>query len=160
MHPLWLTLLMLPLGIAIIVVGRRRRGARVIGGALCLAALGSWLAFHEFFIWQVYCVREWSIRIPVNVGNYEISLVQSAGVDFYDTTLEIVRRDGRQATILIDGDDEKWKNPRILHEAGAILIVADNKIRVTCPVIDITHKTVTVSGWTKGTLRLAELEYR
>ncbi|MCX7003563.1 MAG: hypothetical protein NTV22_09865 [bacterium] len=40
-----------------------------------------------------------------------------------------------------------------------IVIIADNKIRAICPIIDIANKTVTVTGWTKGTFRLAELEY-
>ena len=113
-----------PRGIAM-MKGRRRKGLQVAGGVLlgmlCVFAIVVRILGWEFVIWQWDLVRNYHFAFPAErVNGYEVTLMQRAGMDFYDSYYVIRNPDGSTSTFLVDGDDHKWSNPQTRVEGARI----------------------------------------
>src|SRR5438105_2816133 len=97
-----LLLALLPLGICLVFWGvrKRRLDCVLIGVPLLFIALPA-LLFCRTFWGLDFLIPGSETRIATNVSGYTISAVQTPGIDFYDSSLEITRPDGKKTSIII-----------------------------------------------------------
>lgn len=81
------------------------------------------LGWGEFFLWQFDLARSWELRVQADIPPYSVELVQEPGFDFYNSYFLIKRGDGKTAFVLIDGDDSKWRKPKVVHQDGKTYFV-------------------------------------
>jgi hypothetical protein len=108
-HLLWL--LVLPMGVAFIVMGAmltRNRGSAFATGL-------AWLALSLPAVF--FCQSMWpldflglgrAVRVPTNGPGYTVAVVQEPGSDFYSSYLEVSRSDGKTTRLMVDVDASKW----------------------------------------------------
>ena len=133
--------------------------ATLIGGILLLVAcmiLKSSSA--EFILWKIDSISGYERMFPAeHIDGYTITLIQKAGIDFYDTYFQINTPEGKVSRFLVDGDDRRWSNPRTIIEKDRIYYIdGPGQITEQTSYIDIRNKIV-YAGYLKRTLLLASL---
>ncbi|MFA7369280.1 MAG: hypothetical protein WC334_06515 [Kiritimatiellales bacterium] len=114
----------------------------------------------EFLAWQFDLVRGWKLEVPAEVPPYNVRLVQESGCDFYNSYFLIEREDGKTAFVLLDGDDSKWRNPKVVQKDGKTYFVRDSgEIRDRTPFLD-TENNIVYSGYLQRTYKITELEFK
>ena len=94
--------LLVPAGLVVAIVKRKRKGLLALGIALMLLGFPPCLIMGPFYLWQFDALRGWELRLPADVSPYTAILVQEPGGDFYNSYFEITRRDGKTAKVWID----------------------------------------------------------
>lgn len=154
-----LGLLLLPVGVILFMFSLKRKFFAKVGLILILLSLPAYFVMWEFIVWQFDSARKWNMHLSVELPMYNISLVQEPGFDFYDSFFEIERTDGRKATILVDGDDYKWKKPNIIRKDGRIYFVrGEGYIDDRTPYID-PKNWVIFSGYYQRTYNIDDLDF-
>jgi len=123
MFALFIGCMLCPIGLLLIFTGLKRRPQVFIGLTCLMLSIYPIYLSWEVLGWQFDLLRGWDLRIMVEQSPYTVTLVQEPGVDFYNTYFEVVREDGKMASVLIDGDDSKWRNPKVVPKAGKIYFV-------------------------------------
>ena len=113
----------------------------------------------EFIRWQVDLLCGYKRAQPTeHLDGYDITLVQEAGMDFYDTYFEIKTPEGKITRLLVDGDDHRWKNPRRQTEGDRIYYI-DGKGDITKQTSYIdTRQKIVYAGYLMRTLFLTSLD--
>jgi len=114
----------------------------------------------EFFAWQFDLIRNWKLEVLAEVPPYNVKLVQEPGSDFYNSYFLIERKDGKSAFVLLDGDDSKWRNPKIVQKEGKTYFVRDSgEIGDRTPFLD-PENSIVYSGYLQRTYKITELEFK
>lgn len=130
-----------------------------LGVLLVFLLFRFFLGQSEFLRWQLDLIRGWSLHVQVEAPPYSVELVQEPGSDFYDSFLLIRKSDGKIAFVLIDADDRKWINPKIIHQDKRIYFVRDTgNITPQTPFID-PDNNILFSGYYQRTYKLSELGF-
>jgi hypothetical protein len=82
-------------------------------------------------------LRNYRTEKTILVSGYEITLVQVPSVDFYESYCE-VRRSGNSsfARIMIDADDNKWRDLTVLENEGFVHFCDGDSITSTILYVD------------------------
>ncbi len=160
MSVVFLGLLLLPVGAVLLLMGLKWRKVIIPGLMLVFLSLPAYWTMREFLVWQYDGLRGWSMSLPVDLPMYRITVIQKPGVDFYDSYFEVERNsDGKKAWVLIDGDDHKWKQPRIRRQDGRIYFLRDQGTVIPgTPYIDLDQMRI-FSGYYQRFYRLEDLEF-
>lgn len=151
--------LLLPAGLALAVVKRKKAYLRNLGLLLAVLSIYPCVVMAPAYLWQFDLLRGWELHLPIQTSSYRISLVQFPHRDFYSTRFEIETPDGKMATIYIDGDDNRWWNPDLVERAGRIYFVRGfGPIDERTSYFDTEDKTI-FSGY-QETFALADLEFK
>jgi hypothetical protein len=112
-----------------------------------------------FFAWQFDLVRGWKLEVPAAVPPYNVKLVQEPGSDFYNSYFLIEQKDGKAAFVLLDGDDSKWRNPKVIRKDGKTYFVRDSgEIGDRTPFLD-PENDIVYSGYLQRTYKISGLEF-
>ena len=162
-HLAWLFLA--PAGLALLVFGllRKKRFHKTLGVAALIVSLPALYACTVF--WPLdFLLPARETRLPLTHGNYEVTLVNLPDSDFYTTGFEVRRNDGSIARVLIDGDGDKWWNPRTVTTNGRTYFVHGSRPPGgRTPYIDHGDASL-VPGYSIGEgqpykVRIADLEF-
>ncbi|MDF7823667.1 hypothetical protein P4B35_06540 [Pontiellaceae bacterium B12227] len=152
--------LLFPFGLFLLVMGLKRRLLAVVGLISMLLSIYPIYLSWEVLSWQYDLLRGWELRLSADLSPYQVTLVQEPGMDFYNSYFEIVRADGKLASVLIDGDDSKWRNPRIIHKDGtAYFVRGTGIIGERTSFVDVAGDSV-YSGYYRRTFKLSRLDYK
>jgi len=113
----------------------------------------------EFIRWQVDLLCGYKRSQPTEyLDGYDITLIQEAGMDFYDTYFEIKTPEGKITRLLVDGDDHRWKNPRRQSEGDRIYYI-DGKGELTKQTSYVdTQQKIVYAGYLMRPLLLTSLD--
>lgn len=152
--------LLIPAGLALAIVKRKRKGLLVLGIVLMFVGIPPCFIMGPFYLWQFDALRGWDLRLSTEVSPYTVTLVQEPGYDFYDSFLEITRPDGKSAEVLIDADDDRWWNPDVFQKDGKTYFVRGlGKIGDHTSYVDPGNDIV-YSGYYQQTHKISELEFK
>lgn len=156
---LFIGVLLFPIGLFLLYMGLKRRLLAVVGLISILLSVYPIYLSREILAWQYDLLRGWELRLSADLSPYQVTLVQEPGLDFYNSYFEIVRADGKMASVLIDGDDFKWTNPKVVRKNGVVYFVRGTGfINERTSFVDVANDTV-YSGYYQRTFKLRQLHY-
>ena len=152
--------LLIPAGLVLAVVKRKRKGHLAVGIVLTLLGIPPCYIMGPFYLWQFDALRGWELRLSAEVPPYTVTLIQEPGCDFYNSYLEIRRPDGQTAEVLIDGDDYRWWNPAVVQRDGKTYFVrGSGDIEDGTSYVD-PENDIVYSGYYQRAHKISELEFK
>lgn len=124
--------------------------ASLIIGAAALSPYG------EFVSWQFDLIRGFKHTFPTeSVWGHEVTLIQTPGMDFYDTYFLVKAPDGEITQLLVDGDDHRWKNPRTKTVGSRLYYIEGSGVITDQTSYIDKEQGVVYAGYLRQTLRLS-----
>ncbi len=149
-----------PIGLVLTAVKRKRKAWLGLGIVLMLLGIPPCFIMGPFFLWQFDALRGWDLRLSAEVPPYTVTLIQEPGDDFYNSYFKIMRRDGKVAEIMIDGDDSRWWNPDVVQKNGRTYFVrGSGKIGDQTSYID-PENDIVYSGYYQQSHKISDLEFQ
>jgi len=151
---------LLPVGaVYLLILGRKRPWFRAVGVVFLLLFVVGLLFFYPILLWAFDSLIGWELRHPAEIPGHTVTLVQEPGCDFYNSYFEIKRRDGKIATVMIDGDDYRWWNPDVVRKDRRIYFVrGSGQIGDRTSYVD-PENDIIFSGYYQETHKISELEF-
>lgn len=156
-----LGVLLLPAGLFFAVVGLKRQKCltALLGLLMACLSVPSCFFIGAFVLYRIDAARGWELKVTTTVADYDVTLIQKPGFDFYETYFEVVRHDGKRARIWIDPDDGRYMNPGIVRREGKIYFTRGwGGVDSLTPYIDPQQQTIVVPLY-QTTCVLSELDF-
>ncbi|MBT7055773.1 MAG: hypothetical protein HN976_11835 [Lentisphaerae bacterium] len=152
--------ILVPVGaVCFLVFARKRRWCTILGAMLLSLFLAGLTFFYPVLPWAFDSLTDWELRLSAEIPGHTVTLVQKPGFDFYNSSFQVTRLDGKMAKVLIDGDDDRWWNPEVVHRSGRIYFVrGSGQIGERTSYVDPKNDII-FSGYSRRTHKISGLEF-